>query len=193
MTAIDSWVDHNECSWFEDFDQTLRYLKTKQQEKTCANWRSNRSHTSGSMASIIVGSVTRLTRLFGETIQWQVVELTSLTTTISTERYPTHILSPETQVVRDDNCSHDRLQLMRAIPMANIASRSLLSTKELFAILDLIPTSGISVQELCKQTPIQRGRQLLLSILWLAKMGLVHLAPVVPSPSAVEERELVSV
>ncbi|HEY9683939.1 MAG TPA: glycosyltransferase family 4 protein [Oculatellaceae cyanobacterium] len=89
--------------------------------------------------------------------------------------YPTHTLSPGTIVSKDENCSRDRMQLMRAIPMANIASGSLLDTNELFELLDKITTNGISVDQLCSKTPAARGRHLLLSILWLAKMGLIHL------------------
>ena len=60
--------------------------------------------------------------------------------------------------------------------MANLASDSLLSTNELFELLNrLSSVKPVSVAELCAQTSSNRGRHLLLSILWLAKVGLVHL------------------
>jgi starch synthase len=88
--------------------------------------------------------------------------------------YPTEILSPNTHIMKDSNSSRDRLQLIRAIPMGNIASASLLTTNELFAVIEAIPEDGIRVQDLCSRTPAQRGKHLLLSILWLSKMGLLH-------------------
>lgn len=90
--------------------------------------------------------------------------------------YPTKSLSPETQVYLDSGYSRDRLQLIRAIPMANMASNSLLGTNDLFKLLERFsPNHPVSVAELCAETPSSQGRQLLLSVLWLAKMGLVHL------------------
>ena len=101
---------------------------------------------------------------------------TRLDTSIAFADYATSTLSP-TSTVRLDSSKDEASSLLATLeplPVASIAKSMLLSPEDLRMVLDLLEGKNTAtVSDLTKQFNSDRGKELLLSILWLSKMGLV--------------------
>ncbi|TXI88663.1 MAG: hypothetical protein E6Q34_12065 [Burkholderiaceae bacterium] len=101
---------------------------------------------------------------------------TRLDTSIAFADYATSTLSPTSKVRLDSSKDEasSLLATLEPLSVASIAKSMLLAPEELRMVLDLLEGKNTAtVSDLTKQFNSDRGKELLLSILWLSKMGLV--------------------
>lgn len=104
--------------------------------------------------------------------------------------YPTRWLGPDTQVLRFPGASKARLQLLGSNQMNTFGIKLTYPAEQIITLLESIPeTEPITVQSLCSKVPAVEGRALLFSLLWLAKLGMLHLAPA-PAEQEIKQEEL---
>lgn len=103
---------------------------------------------------------------------------TRLDTSIAFAEYATSTLSPSSslQLASSKEEAEGLLATLEPLQMASIAKQMLLAPKELRTVLTLLENKeSASVSDLTKHFNSENARALLLSILWLSKMGLVSI------------------
>ena len=101
---------------------------------------------------------------------------TRLDTSIAFADYATSTLSPASKLSLDSSKDEASrlLATLEPLPIAAIAKSMLLEPDDLRLVLNLLENQDSSmVSDLTKHFNSEKGKELLLSILWLSKMGLV--------------------
>lgn len=101
---------------------------------------------------------------------------TRLDTSIAFADYATSTLSPTSKVRLDSSKDEasSLLATLEPLPVASIAKSMLLAPEDLRMVLNLLENKDTStISDLTKHFHSDKGKELLLSILWLSKMGLV--------------------
>jgi len=101
---------------------------------------------------------------------------TRLDTSIAFADYTTSRLSPtsEVRLDRSKDEAESLLATLEPLPVASIAKSMLLAPEDLRTVLNLLENKDTStVSDLTKHFNADKGKELLLSILWLSKMGLI--------------------
>ena len=103
---------------------------------------------------------------------------TRLDTSIAFADYATSVLSP-TSHLRLDSSKDEAASLLAALeplPLAAIAKSMLLPPEEMRTVLNLLENKDSStVSDLTQHFNSDKGKELLLSILWLSKMGIISI------------------
>jgi hypothetical protein len=90
--------------------------------------------------------------------------------------YPTHVLNRETAIHPIENTDSERLKKLWAIPMGRYATDFLHNEDDTLKLLQKLSTQdNATIESLTSELGSQEKKSLILTIMWLTKMGLLGL------------------